>query len=59
MEFITFEDETSLFETTFFPRVYKKYGHLLESNRPFQIMGEVEEEYGAVTVTVERLERLA
>ncbi len=59
MEFITFEDETSLFEATFFPRVYKKYGHLLESNRPFKINGEVEEEYGAVTLTVDWVERLA
>jgi DNA polymerase-3 subunit alpha/error-prone DNA polymerase len=59
MEFITFEDETSLFETIFFPRVYKKYGHLLESNRPFQLVGKVEEDYGAVTMTVEGLERLA
>lgn len=58
MEFITFEDETSLFETVFFPRVYKKYGHLLESNKPFQITGEVEAEYGAVTLTVDRVKRL-
>jgi len=55
MEFITFEDETALVETIFFPDVYHRYCHLLSSNRPYLLEGLVEEDYGAVTLTVSGL----
>jgi error-prone DNA polymerase len=58
MEFLTFEDETDIFETTFFPQVYKRYCHLLDSGRPFRLTGKVEEDYGAVTLTVTGVEKL-
>ena len=58
MEFITFEDESSLLETVFFPKVYKKFCHLLRSNRPYLLEGMVEEEYGAVTLKVSNLQPL-
>ena len=59
MEFLTFEDETGLVETTFFPRAYQAFCHILDWNRPFVIRGKVEEDYGAITLTVDRAERLA
>jgi error-prone DNA polymerase len=58
MEFLTFEDETGLVETTFFPRVYRQCCHQLEVNHPFLLSGRVEEDYGAITLTVTSCERL-
>ena len=55
MEFITFEDETALVETIFFPQTYRKHCHLLASGRPYLLQGQVEEDYGAVTLTVSGL----
>lgn len=58
MEFLTFEDETGVVETTFFPRVYRRYAPHLFSGCPYMLWGRVEEEYGVVTLTVEGLRRL-
>ena len=58
MEFLTFEDETGVMETTFFPRAYRAFCHILDWNRPFVLWGKVEQDYGAVTLTVDRVERL-
>ena len=59
MEFLTFEDETGVMETTFFPRAYRAFCHILDWNRPFILWGKVEQDFGAVTLTVDRVERLA
>ena len=58
MEFLTFEDETGLVETTFFPEVYRRYAHILSSGKPFLLNGLVEEDYGALTLTVDRVAAL-
>ncbi len=58
MEFLTFEDETGLVETTFFPKVYRRYASRLFSGQPYMLKGTVEEEYGAVTLTVQHVRRL-
>ena len=58
MEFLTFEDETGLVETVFFPRVYRRYAQTLSSGQAFMLQGMVEEEYGTVTLTVEKLQKL-
>jgi DNA polymerase-3 subunit alpha/error-prone DNA polymerase len=58
MEFLTFEDESGTLEATFFPETYRRYWHLLHSPGPFVLAGLVEEDFGAVTLTVERLEKL-
>ncbi|MEW5723259.1 MAG: DNA polymerase III subunit alpha [Thermodesulfobacteriota bacterium] len=55
MQFLTFEDETGLFETTFFPRVYERFCARLDWGRPFILAGKVEEEYGAYTLTVDQV----
>jgi len=52
MEFLTFEDDTGLVETTFFPDTYERFCHLLDWGRPYLLSGKVEENWGAVTLTV-------
>lgn len=59
MEFVTFEDHTSLYDATFFPNTYRRYCHLLASNHAYLIAGVVEEQFGTVTVTVKALRPLA
>jgi DNA polymerase-3 subunit alpha/error-prone DNA polymerase len=58
MEFLTFEDETGLVETTFFPATYRRFCHILDSSRPYLLSGKVEEDWGAVTLTVETVSAL-
>ena len=41
-----------------FPDLYRDRGHLLFDQGPFIFRGRVEEEFGAVTVTITQLERL-
>jgi len=55
MEFLTFEDETGLVETTFFPKAYRQFCAIMEPNRPFMLYGKVEEDFSAVTLTVKRV----
>ena len=52
MEFVTFEDTTGLYEATFFPEVYRRYSGLLSANRPFMLDGVVQDDFGALTLTV-------
>ncbi len=58
MEFLTFEDETALFETTFFPDIYSRYATILTSGKPYILRGLVEEDYGALTLTVHGIQLL-
>ncbi|MEE9230961.1 MAG: DNA polymerase III subunit alpha [Acidobacteriota bacterium] len=52
MEFLSFEDTTAIYETTFFPEAYARFCSLLTRSRPFVLHGKVEEDFGAVTLTV-------
>jgi error-prone DNA polymerase len=58
MEFLTFEDETGLVETTFFPPAYRRFCHLIDYERPYLLSGRVEEDWGAITLTVDRVEAI-
>ena len=58
MEFATFDDGEGLIETVLFPRVYRERGHVLFDQGPFIFRGKVEEEFGAITVTITHLDRL-
>jgi DNA polymerase-3 subunit alpha/error-prone DNA polymerase len=58
MEFLTFEDETDLVETTFFPAAYRKFCYMLDRTRPYILTGKVEEDFGALTLTVEKVETI-
>lgn len=58
MQFTTFEDETGLIETTIFPKPFKRYHLSLEWGRPYLLSGLVEENFGAVTLTVAEIRKL-
>jgi len=58
MEFATFDDGFGLIETVLFPDIYRERGHVLFDQGPFIFRGKVEEEFGAVTLTVTQLDRL-
>jgi error-prone DNA polymerase len=53
MEFVSFEDTTALYETTFFPRAYERFARMLGYHRPYLLRGRVEEDFGALSLTVE------
>jgi error-prone DNA polymerase len=53
MEFVSFEDTTALYETTFFPRAYERFSRMLGYQRPYLLRGRVEEDFGAISLTVE------
>ncbi|HET6796717.1 MAG TPA: DNA polymerase III subunit alpha [Gemmatimonadales bacterium] len=58
MEFVTFDDGEGLIEAVLFPRVYRERGHVLFDQGPFIFRGKVEEEFGAVTLTLTHIDRL-
>ena len=58
LEFVTFEDETDIFECVMFPESYKEFGDLLNWETLFVIRGKVEEAYQTYTVTIEKLASL-
>ena len=59
MEFMTLEDQTSLYDATIFPDLYRRYCHLLATNQAYILTGLVEEQFSTVTLTVKELRLLA
>ena len=59
MEFMTLEDQTSLYDATLFPNTYRRYCHLLATNQAYILTGLVEEQFSTVTLTVKELRLLA
>ena len=59
MEFMTLEDQTSLYDATLFPNTYRRYCHLLATNQAYIVTGLVEEHFSTVTLTVKELRLLA
>jgi error-prone DNA polymerase len=58
MEFISFEDTSALYETTFFPDAYARFCHILNRARPYVLTGLVEEDFGALSLTVDSVRLL-
>jgi DNA polymerase-3 subunit alpha/error-prone DNA polymerase len=58
MEFLTFEDETGIVETTFFPETYRRFCHIIDRGRPYLLTGKVEEDWGAITMTVDKVDTI-
>jgi len=56
MQFISFEDETAIFETIFFPRVYKKYALRLSHQAPYVLTGRVGAEFEVISLNVFSIE---
>ncbi len=55
MKFLTFEDETGIVETIFFPKPYALFCHMLDYGRPYLLYGIPESNWGAVTFTVDKV----
>jgi len=56
MEFLTFEDETGIVETTFFPAAYRRFCHMIDRQHPYLLTGKLETDWGAITLTVDKVE---
>ena len=55
MDFVSFEDTTAIYETTFFPRAYERCAEELGRGRgPFLLLGTVDMSMGAPNLSVER-----
>ncbi len=55
MIFVSFEDELSIFEAVLFPDAFNRFSPLLDDGWAFLIYGRVEDDLGAVAISVERL----
>lgn len=55
MEFVSFEDETALYETVLFPEAYRSFNPRLGDKKPFLVKGSVENDQGALYVNVKEL----
>ena len=55
MQFLSFEDTTAIFETTLFPKTFRRYASQISSTRPYLLEGRVDENYGVCSLTLERV----
>ncbi|MCP4672845.1 MAG: DNA polymerase III subunit alpha [Desulfobacula sp.] len=55
MKFLTFEDETGIIETIFFPKPYALFCHMLDYGKPYLLYGRIDSNWGAVTLVVDRI----
>jgi DNA polymerase III alpha subunit len=53
MEFLTMEDEHGIFEAVLFPAVYARCRRYIGTIGPYEIVGRVEERYGAAAIRAE------
>jgi DNA-directed DNA polymerase III PolC len=58
MEFVSFEDETAIYETVFFPKAFRRFCQDLDMNRVYLICGRVESEFETVNLNVHQLYRI-
>ncbi len=55
MEFLSFEDTTAIYEVVFFPKAYQQFAHMMSATRPYLLYGLVEEQFGAISMNVEKI----
>ena len=58
MEFISFEDTTAIYETVFFPAVFRRFCQKVDMNRAYLLYGDVQSEFGAASLNVLDVKRL-
>ncbi len=58
MEFFSFEDQTAIYETVFFPKAFQRFCQELNTDRAYLLYGRVESEFGTVSLNVERVRKL-
>ncbi len=56
MKFVTFEDDTGIIETVFFPQTYRRFCHVIEYGHPYLLSGKAEENWGVATLTVDEVQ---
>ncbi len=59
MIFVSFEDEEAIFETVLFPSAFERFYPLLDDGWAFLILGRVDDDLGALAISVERLEAIS
>ena len=59
MCFLSLEDETALYETVVFPKVFEKYNKLLFDQQPLLVFGRVTDDEGAIMLEIQRIELLS
>ena len=52
MNFVSFEDETALYETVLFPQTYQRFRNILFGQKPLIVRGSVQNEQGALSIEV-------
>ncbi|NRA36584.1 MAG: DNA polymerase III subunit alpha [Planctomycetes bacterium] len=58
MSFVTLEDETAVIESIWFPKVYHRYGALLDQTWPLHVHGKIQVDYGFPTLVVDYVGRV-
>ena len=58
MQFVSFEDETAIFETVLFPQIYKKYSFILEEQIPYILEGTVIQDFGVTSLEIFNIRKL-
>lgn len=58
MSFVSFEDETALYETVLFPDLYQRFHPLLSTLWPLVVFGLVQDDQGALVVEVQHLKKV-
>ncbi len=58
MEFVTFEDETGIFEAVFFPDAFRSCHNTISDGLPLLLTGRVEDDHGAVYLNCHKAELL-
>ena len=59
MIFVSFEDEHAIFETVLFPDAFRRYFPMLDDGWAFLVHGRVDEDFGALSIGVERLVKVS
>ncbi|PIE90447.1 MAG: DNA polymerase III subunit alpha [Acidobacteria bacterium] len=58
MSFLTFEDESELFECVAFPTAYRQFATIMEYDQSYLLRGQVEEQLGAVSLHLNYMKKL-
>ena len=58
MEFVSFEDQSAIYEAVFFPEAFRRFCRQMDMEHPYCLYGRVECEFDALSLTVRELRRL-
>ncbi len=58
MEFVSFEDRTTLYEAVFFPEAFRRFCREVDKDRAVILRGRVDSDFGVVSLNVQEVKRL-